>query len=175
MDQFQIAFGQTNPSPERLTEVLHRSLDDGTIPLLEPEYALRSQDEIAEKVIEVSDFVRAQYDEEFIEPIRRSEALSEAQDAAQFSDTQSRIRAENERFAQLDEDVNILHQDMINRQGTFTRFSTIEDARIKAEELISKYDTSGQLRVLFADEMTYEATVERLARLLYENPNATIE
>ena len=175
MDQFQIAFGQTNPSPERLTEVLHRSLEDGTIPLLEPKYALRSQDEIAEKVIEVSDFVRAQYDEEFIEPIRRSEALSEAQDAAQFSDTKSRIRAEDERFTKLDEDVNILHQDMIKRQGTFTRFSTIEDAREKAEELISKYDTSGQLRVLFADEMTYEATVERLARLLYENPNATIE
>ena len=175
MDQFQIAFGQTNPSPERLTEVLHRSLDDGTIPLLEPGYTLRSQDEIAEKIIEVSDFVRAQYDEEFIEPIRRSEALSEAQDAAQFSNTQSRIRAEDERFAKLDEDVNILHQDMIKREGIFTRFSTIEDAREKAEELISKYDTSGQLRVLFADEMTYEATVERLARLLYENPNATIE
>lgn len=175
MDQFQIAFGQTNPSPERLTEVLHRSLDDGTIPLLEPKYALRSQDEIAEKVIEVSDFVRKQYDEEFIEPIRRSEALSEAQDAAQLSDTQSRIRAEDERFAKLDEDVNILHQDMIKRQGTFTRFSTIEDARKKAEELISKYDPNGQLRVLFADEMTYEATVERLARLLYENPNAIIE
>ena len=175
MDQFQIAFGQTNPSPERLTEVLHRSLEDGTIPLLEPKYALRSQDEIAEKVIEVSDFVRAQYDEEFIEPIRRSEALSEAQDAAQFSDTQSRIRAEDERFAKLDEDVNILHQDMIKREGIFTRFSTIEDARKKAEELISKYDTDGQLRVLFADEMTYEATVERLARLLYENPNAIIE
>ena len=172
MDQFQIAFGQTNPSPEKLTEILHRSLEDGTIPLLESGYSLRSQEEIARKIIEVSDLVRAQYDAEFIEPIRRSEALTEAREAAQSAETQARIAAEDERFAQLNADIDSLTREMANREGTFTRFSTLEDARIKAEELVSRYDTSGQLRVLFADEMTYEAVVERLARLLYENPNA---
>ena len=172
MDQFQIAFGQTNPSPEKLTEILHRSLEDGTIPLLEEGYSLRSQEEIARKIIEVSDLVRAQYDAEFIEPIRRSEALTEAREAAQSAETQARISAENERFAQLNADIDALTREMASREGTFTRFSTLEDARIKAEELVSRYDTSGQLRVLFADEMTYEAVVERLARLLYENPNA---
>ena len=172
MDQFQIAFGQTNPSPEKLTEILHRSLEDGTIPLLEEGYSLRSQEEIARKIIEVSDLVRAQYDAEFIEPIRRTEALAEAREAAQSTETQSRIAAEDERFAQLNADIDTITQEMANREGTFTRFSSLEDARIKAEELISRYDTSGQLRVLYADEMTYEAVVERLARLLYENPNA---
>ena len=172
MDQFQIAFGQTNPSPEKLTEILHRSLEDGTIPLLEEGYSLRSQEEIARKIIEVSDIVRAQYDAEFIEPIRRTEALAEAREAAQSTETQSRIAAEDERFAQLNADIDTITQEMANREGTFTRFSSLEDARIKAEELISRYDTSGQLRVLYADEMTYEAVVERLARLLYENPNA---
>lgn len=172
MDQFQIAFGQTNPSPEKLTEILHRSLEDGTIPLLEEGYSLRSKEEIARKIIEVSDLVRAQYDAEFIEPIRRMEALAEAREAAQSAETQARIVAEDERFAQLNADIDVITQEMASREGTFTRFSSLEDARIKAEELISRYDTSGQLRILHADEMTYEAVVERLARLLYENPNA---
>tara|TARA_R100000152_G_C6764781_1_gene189456 strand:+ start:26 stop:1693 length:1668 start_codon:yes stop_codon:yes gene_type:complete len=169
MDQFQIAFGKTNPNPEKLVEILQRSLDDGSIPLLEPGYTLNSKNRIANKIKEVSDLVKRQYDAEFIEPIRRADAAAELEIDTRNRELIERARLEDEKFDRLKQDVDKLAEEFIASQKIFTRFSDMIDAREKAEQIInSRMAKSGQLQLLFDEGITFEAAVERLARKLFE-------